>query len=408
MQKTYIVVGAGLAGARAVEALRQEGFEGRVVLIGGESHLPYERPPLSKEMMLGTKELENILVHPEQFYIDNQIDLKLGTRALRIDPHDASIETDCGKRLSAHKVLLCTGTRPRQLAVPGAERKGIHTLRDLDDARNIRDLLHTKTSVVIIGAGLIGLELASVATALGNKVTVLEKEPRLLRGAFAEPIGDWLLQLHRRRGIDIQTNVTVQSIDGDAQVRRVRMVDGRVYDADLVIVAVGVEPVIDIARNSGIMTGNGILVDKYCQTSQSSVYAAGDVANHPNSIFVEQVRVEHWSNAQNQSIAAARSMLGRRDPYRDVPWFWSDQGDLNIQVAGRPRASDGLVWRGEPSSGSFTVFHLRNDILVGAVAFNRRRDARMAMDLIDKQARPEPASLANPAVDLRKLGTASF
>ncbi|MFC7451138.1 NAD(P)/FAD-dependent oxidoreductase [Rhodococcus daqingensis] len=407
MTETYVVVGASLAGARAVEALRTEGFDGRVVLVGAENHLPYDRPPLSKEVILGHKQPGETLIHPAEFYSDNDIELLLGARATRIDAHGRRVELDRGRSIPADKVLLCTGTTPRRPDVPGMDLDGVHLLRTVDDSIAIRDQLRAGGSVVIVGGGLIGIELAASALALGNDVTVLERDAGLMRRVLGAQVGDRLSRLHSDRGVRIRTNAEVARIEGDRRARRVHTTDGFAVDADLVVIGIGVVPAIDAARDSGIDIDNGIVVDEYCETSMPNVYAAGDVASHPNELAGERIRLEHWQNAQNQGIAAARSMVGRREPYRDVPWFWSDQGDTNIQVAGHPRVSDDLVWRGDPESLEFTVFHLRDGVLAGVVGVNRRRDVRMAMNLIDKRVRPDPALLADPAVDIRRIGEAS-
>ncbi|MGW4124514.1 NAD(P)/FAD-dependent oxidoreductase [Nocardia sp. NPDC004711] len=404
MTETYAVIGASLAGARAVEALRDEGFDGRVVLIGAEHHLPYDRPPLSKEVILGQKQPGTTLIHRDSFYSDNDIELRLGVRATRIDTHSRAIELDSGTSLRVDKLLLCTGTAPRRPDIPGLDLDGVHFLRTVDDAIAIRERLLTGGAVVIVGGGLIGMELAAAAVVLGNEVTVLERDAGLLRRVLGTRIGDRLSRWHSERGVHIRTDAEVARIEGDHRVRRVRTVDGFVAEADLVVVGIGVVPALDAARDCGIEIDNGILVDEFCETSVPGIYAAGDVAQHPNWLTGQHIRLEHWQHAQNQGIAAARAMAGRREPYREVPWFWSDQGDTNIQVAGDPRSADEQVWRGDPESLDFTVFHLRRGVLVGVVGVNRRRDVRMAMPLIERQVRPVSALLADPSVDLRSVG----
>ncbi|MFE3052532.1 NAD(P)/FAD-dependent oxidoreductase [Nocardia sp. NPDC059239] len=403
MTETYAVIGASLAGARAVEALRDEGFDGRVVLIGAEHHLPYDRPPLSKEVILGQKQPGMTLIHRDGFYSDNDIELRLGVRATRIDTHSRAVELDNGTSLRVDKLLLCTGTAPRRPDIPGLDLDGVHFLRTVDDAIAIRGRLLTGGSVVIVGGGLIGMELAAAAVVLGNEVTVLERDAGLLRRVLGTRIGDRLSRWHSERGVHIRTDAEVARIEGDHRVRRVRTADGFVAEADLVVVGIGVVPALDVARDCGIEIDNGIVVDEFCETSVPGIYAAGDVAQHPNWLTGQHIRLEHWQHAQNQGIAAARAMAGRREPYREVPWFWSDQGDTNIQVAGDPRTADEQVWRGDPESLDFTVFHLRRGVLVGVVGVNRRRDVRMAMPLIEKQVRPVPALLADPSVDIRSV-----
>lgn len=404
MTETYAVVGASLAGARAVETLRKEGFDGRVVLIGAEHHVPYDRPPLSKEVMLGRKTPGELLIHPANFYSENDIELLLGVRATGIDTQSRRIELDGGRSITADKVLLCTGTTPRRPDIPGLHLDGVHFLRTVEDSIAIRNALAGGVSVVIVGGGLIGIELAASARALGNEVTVLERDSGLMRRVLGAQIGDRLSRMHSDQGIRICTDTEVARIEGDGRVRRVRTTHGAVIDADVVVVGVGVLPATEVAEGSGIAVENGIRVDRLCRTTVPGVYAAGDVANQPLDSDGSRIRMEHWQNAQNQGIAAARSMLGHREPVRDVPWFWSDQGETNIQVAGHLAPGDDIVWRGDPESLEFTAFHLRDGVLAGVVGVNRRRDVRMAMGLIDKKIRPEPGLLADPTADLRTIG----
>ncbi|NOR02059.1 FAD-dependent oxidoreductase [Mycolicibacterium fortuitum] len=403
MTETYVVVGASLAGARAVEALRNEGFDGRIILVGAEYHLPYDRPPLSKEVILGSKDPIDTLIHKSDFYSRNDIELLLGARARRIDTHGRRVELHDGVSIQADKVLLCTGTTPRRPEIPGLDLDGVHFLRTVDDAIAIRDRMRAGAAVVILGGGLIGIELAASALQLGNEVTVLERSDAVLGRVLPERIAQCLVRFHVDQGVRMVTGAKVTAVEGDHRVRRVTMDDGKHIEADLVVVGVGVAPAVDVAVNSGIDVDNGIVVDEFCETSVPGVYAAGDVASSPCSHDSGRIRLEHWQNAQNQGIAAARSMVGRREPYRDLPWFWSDQGQTNIQVAGRLHPEDHVVWRGSPESMQFTAFHLRDSVLVGAVGVNQRREVRMAMSLIDRRARPEPALLSDPAVDLRSI-----
>ncbi|QSE72406.1 FAD-dependent oxidoreductase [Rhodococcus sp. PSBB049] len=407
MTETYVVVGASLAGTRAVETLRTEGFDGRVVLVGAEHRLPYDRPPLSKELILGGRTPEDILLRESEYYYDNDIELLLGARVTGIDPHARRVRLDTKSVITADKVLICTGTAPRRPDIPGLDLDGVHFLRTVDDALAVRNGMQVGGSVVIVGGGLIGMELAASAVTLGNEVTVLERDDALLRRALGGRVGDRLAQWHRDRGVDIRTNAGVTRLEGDHRVRRVHTADGGVIEADLVVIGIGVVPVDDLARDCGIEVDNGILVDEFGETSLSGVFAAGDVANGPNEFAGGRVRLEHWQNAQSQGIAAARSMLGYREPYRDVPWFWSDQGELNIQAAGRIRADDAVVVRGNPEEMDFTQFHLRDGVVTAAIGVNRRRDVRAAMAMIDKQMRPDPALLSDPSVDLRTIGDAT-
>ncbi|MGA4792294.1 NAD(P)/FAD-dependent oxidoreductase [Nocardia sp. AB354] len=408
MTETYAVIGASLAGARAVETLRAEGFDGRIVLIGAEHHLPYDRPPLSKEVITGRKQPHETLIHPARFYSDNDIELLLGTRATRIDTATRTVELDSGAALTVDKLLLCTGTAPRRPDIAGLQLDGVYFLRTMEDSIAIRDRLGHGGSLVVVGGGLIGMELAAAAVTLGTAVTVLERDSGLLRRVLGAQVGDRLARWHADRGVCIRTGAEVERIEGDHRVRRVCTTDGFTAEADVVVIGIGVAPATGLADDCGIAIGNGVIVDEYCRSSVPGIYAAGDIAEHPDHLLRESIRLEHWQNAQNQAIAAARSMAGNARPYREVPWFWSDQGDTNIQVAGHPRSGDRTVWRGDPESLEFSAFHLRDGQLVGAVSVNRRRDVRLAMHLISQRTRPEPALLADPSVDLRSVvdGTA--
>lgn len=398
---THVIVGAGLAGGRAAETLRTEGFEGRIVLIDAEPHPPYERPPLSKELILGTKEPAEARLHPESFYRDNDIELLLGTSVARLWPGDHRVELEGGGTIAADKVLLTTGSRPRPLPVPGAHLDGVHYLRTLDDAAAIRAALLDGGSLVVVGGGFIGAELAASARALGNPVTMVELDDLPMRRVLGDDIAAVLARVHRERGVRVLTRTGVDRFEGDRRVRRVVTTDGQEIEADVVVVGVGVRPADELAARSGLDVDDGVLVDAFCASSHPDVYAAGDVANHPNPVLGECVRLEHWQNAQNQGIAAARSMLGKAEPYTQVPWFWSDQYDLTVQMAGHPRPTDMAVWRGDPDGLRFTVCYLRHGVLVAAIGVNRPRDVRAATGLIAGRAAPDPALLADPAVDVR-------
>jgi 3-phenylpropionate/trans-cinnamate dioxygenase ferredoxin reductase subunit len=403
MTTTFMIVGANLAGGRAAEALRRQGFDGRVMVVGAEPYPPYERPPLSKAILLGKQEPHEAFLRPLADWHELDIELRLGARVLQLLPSEGAVELACGERVPADKVLLCTGGRVRQLAVEGAELDGVHYLRDIDDALAIRSKLVAGSSVVVVGGGFIGAEVAACARESGCAVTVLEVAEVPLWRVLGLELGELIARAHRDRGVNIRTGVGVDRIEGDSRVRAVVSTDGRVIQADVVVVGVGIDPAIELAELAEIKTGNGILVDEFCQTSLDCVYAAGDVANHPNLILRERVRLEHWQNAQNQAIAAAQSMLGGTKPFAEVPWFWSDQYELNIQMAGHTRATDSVVWRGDRDGMDFSAFYLRDGVLVGVVAINRGREVRAAMKLIESRAVVRPADLADQSVDLRKI-----
>jgi 3-phenylpropionate/trans-cinnamate dioxygenase ferredoxin reductase component len=403
MTGTFTIVGANLAGGRAAEALRGLGFDGRVIMIGAEPYPPYERPPLSKAVLLGKQEPDEAYLRPLADWADLDIELRLGARVTQLLPAERAVGLAGGEHVPADKVLLCTGGRPRRLAVEGAELAGVHYLRDIDDALAVRAELVDGASVVVVGAGFIGAEVAACARESGCEVTVLEVAEVPLWRVLGRELGQLIARAHRDRGVDLRAGVGVDRIEGDTRARAVVSTDGRVIEADVVVVGVGIDPATELAELAGIETGNGILVDELCRTSLEGVYAAGDVASHPNPILGERLRLEHWQNAQNQAMAAARSMLGGTEAFAEIPWFWSDQYDLNLQIAGHPRATDSVVWRGDRDGFDFSAFYLRDGVLVGVVAVNRGREVRAAVRLIESRAVVAPEELADQSVDLRKI-----
>ena len=401
--RSIAIVGASLAGARAAQALRSRGFDGRVSLIGAEGHPPYDRPPLSKGVLAGTTAPGATTLVPAAFWADEDIDLVLGQPVVSLWPGERRVVLADGRTVDAEKVLLCTGGRPRTLNLAGAELPGVWYLRTLDDARGLRQQLVPGARVVVVGAGFVGAEVAASARGLGCDVTMVEiAEVPLLR-VLGEQMGRLYAQVHRDHGVRLLTGVAVDDLVGDTAVRQVVLSDGRRFDADVVVIGVGIVASTELASQIGADVGNGILVDEFCETSVPGVFAAGDVADHPNSLIGERIRLEHWQNAQNQAQAAAASMLGDRRPYCEVPWFWSDQYDLNLQVAGHPHAADQVAWRGAGRSDSFAAFYLRDGLVRAVVGVNRPREVRAGMDLIAHAVPVDPATLTDESVDLRAL-----
>jgi 3-phenylpropionate/trans-cinnamate dioxygenase ferredoxin reductase subunit len=401
---TFAIVGANLAGGRAAETLRRRGFDGRVVLIGADEQPPYERPPLSKQLLLGTMAPQDTLLRSEGGWVDLDVELVLGRMVTALRPSERRLEFDDGASLPADKVLLCTGSRPRRLAVDGGGLSGVVHLRTLDDALLIAERLCGGAAVVVVGGGFIGAEVAASAVSRGCQVTMLEAEALPLSRLLGPEIGRFFADAHRQRGVDVRTGTTVNCIEGDNEVRRVRLSDGTTVDADLVVVGVGVLPAVELAEAAGAAVANGIVVDEYCRTSIEGVYAAGDVTDHPNKIFGARFRLESWKNAQDQAVSAAGSMIGDQLPYNQVPWFWSDQYDLNLQICGIPSFGDSFRLRGDLGSRAFSLFYLREARLVGVVGVNRAQDVRRASSLIESHATVDPDQLVDESVDLRKLG----
>jgi 3-phenylpropionate/trans-cinnamate dioxygenase ferredoxin reductase component len=405
MVPTFAVVGANLAGGHAAHQLRRDGFDGRIVLIGAEPHLPYERPPLSKDILTGTADPEQAAIWTERDFADAGIELALGIRVTALDPRGRALALDDGRSLTVDKVLLCTGATPRRLPIPGDGLVGVHCLRDLDDAVRLRDALAPGARVVIVGAGFIGAEVAAAAVQRGCDVSLLEVAPLPLQRVLGPEVGALYAELHRQRGVDVRLGVAVEAFEGRGACERVRLGDGAAVDADLVVCGVGASPATELAERAGVRVGNGVLVDWACRTSIENVFAAGDVACRPSSYATAPIRLESFQNAQDQGIAAARAMLGAAMVFDDVPWFWSDQYDVKLQVAGLPGADAEVIWRGDPSELRACAFYLRDGIVQGAVGLNAPRDVRGAMDLIRRRAPVDRAVLTDPSVDLRKLRT---
>ncbi|GCE44252.1 Ferredoxin reductase [Rhodococcus wratislaviensis] len=331
------------------------------------------------------------------------VELRLSTTVTRIDPGGGELHLDSGATISVDKVLLCTGGHVRRLDVAGAHLEGVEYLRTLDDAVSIRSALEARGSVVVVGGGFIGAEVAACARQAGCDVTLLEIEDVPLWRVLGRELGSIVTEFHRSEGIRILANTGLASIGGRRSVQYVETTNGERIDADLVVIGVGVVPATELAEGAGIGVCDGILVDEYCRTSNPNVFAAGDVANHPNDILGHRVRLEHWQNAQNQAAAAACSMLGIERKFREVPWFWSDQYDVSIQMSGYPSPTDSVLYRGDPTSRSFSAFFLRDGILRSTFGVNRSRDVKRTMQFIESQVALDAEELSDESVDLRKI-----
>jgi 3-phenylpropionate/trans-cinnamate dioxygenase ferredoxin reductase component len=403
MKQQYVIVGANLAGGTAAITLREEGFDGEIVLIGAEPHPPYERPPLSKEYLQGKKPFEESLLKPLTFYAEHTIQARLGVRATRVDPRQQVVELEDGDRVRYDKVLVATGVRNRRFRLPGMELEGIYDLRTVADADLIRAESVQGRRAVLVGMGFIGSEVAASLRHHGVEVTVIESFKTPLYRVLGEEVGRAFETLHREHGVQMFFEETVTALEGKRHVQCVVTSSGRRLDCDFVVVGMGVEPVTDILTNTDVQMENGIVVDEYCQTNVEGIYAAGDVANHYHPHFGRLVRVEHWQNAIHQGRAAARSMLGKREPYSDVHWFWSDQYDCNVQYAGFHTGWDELVVRGNLEERNAVVFYMQERRIAASVAFNRGRDLQRAMSLIRARVEVEPAILRDEGVDMRTL-----
>jgi 3-phenylpropionate/trans-cinnamate dioxygenase ferredoxin reductase subunit len=395
-----VIVGAGHAAGQAAASLRQEGFDGDIVIIGDEPHIPYQRPPLSKQYLAGEHGLERVYLRPAKFYQDKNVTVKTSTRVATIDPASKIVTTDGGETIPYHKLLLATGARPRQLTIPGHDLRGIHYLRGIDDVDNIRGGMESGRKLVIVGGGYIGLEVAAVAVAHGLEVHVLEMEQRILQRVTTERMSAYYHQLHESRGVHIHTGAAVTAFKGNGHVEAVLCGDEE-FPAELVIVGIGVIPNTEVARAAGIACDNGVLVDDHCRTSAAEVFAAGDCTNHPNPLLGRRLRLESVPNAMEQARVAAANMCGGDKAYASIPWFWSDQYELKLQMVGFSTDGDTEVVRGNMADNCFAVFYLRAGAVVAVDAVNSPREFMICKQLIGRQV--DPGMLADPQADLKGL-----
>ncbi|MGS2616304.1 NAD(P)/FAD-dependent oxidoreductase [Micromonospora sp. LZ34] len=367
-QRPFVIVGAGLAGARAAQTLREEGFDGELVLLGAEAERPYERPALSKGLLLGTSERDSVYVHDAGWYQAHDVDLRTGARVTSLDRQSRQATTADGERFRYDRLLLATGARARTLPVPGADLDGVLRLRTLADSDRISDALVDGADVVVVGAGWIGLEVAAAARSRGASVTVVEVADLPLQRVLGDRLATVFADLHRAHGVSFRFGAQVQEFQGTGQVSGVLLADGTVLPADLVVVGVGVQPDTDLAEQAGLAVDDGVLVDHTLQTSDPHVWAAGDLANAQHPLLGTRVRVEHWANALHSGPAAARGMLGRPVSYDRLPYFYTDQYELGMEYTGHapPGSYDRVVVRGDLAGGAFIAFWtLRGRVLAG-------------------------------------------
>jgi 3-phenylpropionate/trans-cinnamate dioxygenase ferredoxin reductase component len=399
----YVIAGAGLAGAKAAETLRSEGFNGPVVLIGDESERPYERPPLSKDYLQGKAERETIYVHPEAWYADNGVELRLGSPVTGIDRAAHEVTLGDGSRVGYAKLLLATGSAPRRLTVPGAEAEGVLYLRQAGDSDQIKTAFQTAARVAVIGAGWIGLEAAAAARTAGAEVTICEAAELPLLRVLGPEVAPVFADLHRQHGADLRFGVQVEEISvAGGRASGVRLADGSQVEADVVIVGVGIIPNSQLAEAAGLETGNGVTVDASLKSSDPDIFAAGDVASAFHPLLGRHIRVEHWANALNQPQAAARAMLGQDVAYDRVPYFYTDQYDLGMEYAGyvEPGGYDQVVFRGDKDKREFVAFWLSGGRVLAGMNVNVWDVNDAIQDLVRGGQVVDPAKLADPGVPL--------
>jgi 3-phenylpropionate/trans-cinnamate dioxygenase ferredoxin reductase component len=401
-ENTFVIVGASLAGAKAAETLREEGFDGRILMFGDEPERPYERPPLSKEYLRGEADSKPY-VHDESFYADNAIELHTSSPVERIDVASRSVTLAAGGHVGFDRLLLTPGAEPRRLPLPGADLDGVLYLRSVRDSDAIRERVETGGRLVTIGAGWIGAEVAASARQKGCEVTIVEMAQLPLERVLGPELGAIYRDIHVEHGVDFIGGASVEAIEGEGRVEAVRLADDRRIEADFVVVGVGVSPRVELAREAGLELDNGIAVDQLLRTSAERVYAAGDAANAHHPFYQSRVRVEHWANALNQGPAAARSMLGNGEPYERIPYFFSDQYEVGMEYSGYATEWDEVVFRGDPESREFIAFWLGDGRVLAGMNVNVWDVTEQIQGLIRSRVAVDRARLADVDTPLADL-----
>jgi 3-phenylpropionate/trans-cinnamate dioxygenase ferredoxin reductase subunit len=409
MSENIIIAGAGHAAGQVAVSLRQGNFDGRITIVGEEPYLPYQRPPLSKAFLAGDMELDRLLIRHERYYQEHDVDIRLGTRVESIDRPGRSVRLSSGDQLDYDRLVIATGSRPRRVEMPGVDLEGVHYLRTIEDVERMRPDFKAGNNLVIVGAGYIGLEVAAVAAKRGLKVTVVEMAERVMSRVVCPEVSQFFEKAHREAGVDIRCNRDPKSeLLGKGHVDRLRGADGVEIPADMVCIGIGILPNTEIAEAAGLDCQNGILVDEYCRTNDPHILAVGDCTNHPNSLLGRRLRLESVHNAQEQAKTAAATIIGELKPYAQIPWFWSDQYDLKLQIVGIGGTHDRVVLRGEPDERSFAAFYMEGNRLIAVDAINRPREFMLSKKLIAQGARFDPETLADTSIEFKSLSDAAL
>jgi 3-phenylpropionate/trans-cinnamate dioxygenase ferredoxin reductase subunit len=400
-----VIIGGGQGGYQAAASLRTEGYEGSIILVSEERHIPYQRPPLSKAFVLGKQDLDRVYLRPENYYPDHRIELLKGERVESIDRGASTVTLRSGGKLRYSSLILATGARNRTLPVPGGDLEGICYLRTVDESAEIKQRLETAQRVVVIGGGFIGLEIAATARVLGKEVTVLEALPRVMARAVAPVVSEYFEKSHREQGVNIHLDTQVTEISQGRVGFSPRGPSGPqiTIQADLIVVGIGVIPNTDLARAAGLAVSNGFSVDEFLRTSDPNIFAIGDCAEFPHPQAQSRVRLESVQNAVDHAVAVARTITGKPAPYSAVPWFWSDQFDIRLQMAGLCTGFNQSVVRGAIDSRKFSVFYFRNEELLGVDSMNRPADHLAARKLLAARKRIAPEQAADESVNLKDL-----
>lgn len=404
MRFDVLIVGAGHGGAQAAIALRQQGFQGTIGMVGEEAEQPYERPPLSKEYFAGEKTFDRIRIRPPQFWQEREIEVITQTRIVAVDAEAHSVQTDKGATIGYGHLIWATGGAARALPVPGGDLLGVQCVRTREDADAMKAAAEKANQIVVVGGGFIGLEAAAVLSKIGKKVVVLETQDRVLARVAAEPLSRFFEAEHRAHGVEIRTQVSIRSLEGDRHVTGVCLTDGEVIAADLVIVGIGIIPAVEPLISAGAVGTNGVAIDAFCRTSLADIYAVGDCALHQNGFARDaSIRLESVQNANDMATVAAKSICGTPEPYKAVPWFWSNQYDLKLQTVGLSMGYDDVVVRGEPADRSFSVIYLRQGHVIALDCVNATKDYVQGKALVMAQTSAALEALADPSVPLKSL-----
>jgi len=397
-----VIAGAGHAAGQLVASLKQQKFAGQIVLVGDEPYLPYQRPPLSKKFLSGDMPAERLYLKPASFYDDPQIELRLETLISEIDRDGKTLKTDSGD-IAYDTLILALGSRVCHLPVEGADLDGVHYLRRIADVDGIHAELQHKKNAVIVGAGYIGLEVAAVIRQLGLEVTVVEMADRVMSRVVSPEISDFYQIEHTTQGVKLRLSTGIAAFRGDGRVSAVETADGELIPADFVVVGIGIIPNVELASDAGLTVEDGIVVNDQCQTSDPSIYAVGDCTSHPNSIYDRQLRLESVHNALEQAKTAVNNICGKETHYSQVPWFWSDQYDLKLQIAGLSMGYDDIVIRGNPADRSFACLYLKDGILIATDAVNSPKEFVQSKALIAARTVVDREKLADTEVPLKEL-----
>lgn len=403
MSETTVIVGAGQAGSDLTTALRQAGYTGNIILLGDEQAPPYRRPPLSKAYLAGDIEEEALYLKPPATFVKQNVELRTGVRVTAIDRHAHTVTLENGESIKYNKLALTTGGHARRLPLPGAEKSNVHYVRTLADIDRLKAQFKPGRRLVIIGGGYIGLEAAAVGIKKELNVTLVEALPRLLARVTGPELSQYYLEVHRRHGVDIRLGAGVQALEGGEQVENVVLQDGTKLAADLIIVGIGLIANTELAEKAGLEVDNGVLVDLYAQTSDPDIVAAGDCTNHENGFLGRRVRLESVPNASEQARVAAASICGQKVPHAGVPWFWSDQYDLKLQMVGLSQGYDNVVIRGSMAADNFAAFYLKDGVVIALDTVNRPQDFMIGKKMVAARLKVDPAILADESSLLKSL-----